>query len=211
MFAPPSRETLRLFVALFPPPEVVGAADAAFEPLRRELEASAIRWTAPEQIHLTLNFIGPATRERAGAFSDAIAAAAARHAAFEIVAAGAGVFPDARRPRVIWAGLAGQTDYLGALKKDLDGALAPLGFKPEERPFHPHLTFGRVNGLSPREREALGGHLVRLGGTRFGVWRAREIRLMRSVLLPQGAQYSVLESFGLKERCGGVSKPGQIV
>jgi len=212
----------RLFVALFPPRQVVEQLVAARTSIQNEVSRPAVRWTPEEQIHVTLEFVGPVDAARALLFAQALGEAVRRHGhfnpktgietgdltqsfgqmriapipippfGFNVRATGAGAFPDSKQPRVLWAGVSEETGALVALKAEIDRALAPLGFVPEDRSFHPHLTLGRVNRLDARELTAVSGWLRELETTPFGSWQADCIYLMESVLTPLGARYSVV-------------------
>ncbi len=182
---------LRLFVAL-DPPEAVRRRLAAIQAELRRLagrRAGEVRWTAPEGIHLTLQFLGAVPEERVEAVRRAVTAAAAASRPLSLEVRGAGGFPSARRPRVVWAGLGGELDALAALAAELAGRLAPLGFPPEERPFSPHLTLGRAR--DGKGAPGLGGALAR-AAEEAAPWRADSLVLFRSHLSPQGACYEEL-------------------
>jgi len=183
---------LRLFVAL-EPPELVRRRLAA---LQTELKRAAgraageVRWTAPEAVHLTLQFLGGVPEERGPAVEAAVRAAAAASAPLHLTVSGTGAFPSVRRARVVWAGVGGDVGPLAELVAALGRALAPLGFTPEARPFSPHLTLGRA-----REQRGVAGLAAALGHAGEGPpapWRAGEVVLFRSHLSPQGSRYEVL-------------------
>jgi 2'-5' RNA ligase len=111
--------------------------------------------------------------------------------------AGLGCFPNPKRPRVIWAGLRGEVKELEALKNQLEPGLVKLGYIPEKREFHPHLTLGRVKEMSPRDRQELATAVEQLRDTDYGDWKIERIDLMQSQLAQSGARYTVLRSFPL--------------
>ncbi len=117
-------------------------------------------------------------------------------------ARGLGCFPSPNRPRIIWAGLGEAPRALAALKRTLDEHLARLGFAEEERDFHPHLTLGRVRQLQAGDRQRLAESLRELREADFGQWTVKRVDLMRSVLSPGGALYSVVQSFPLGGKGG---------
>ena len=107
-----------------------------------------------------------------------------------------GVFPDARRPQVLWCGVSGDGESLSALHKQLDSDFEGIGFKRENRPFRAHLTLGRIkesHGLTVIS-EALTKH----DGFTDGKFDCKELILFQSKLLPQGAVYTKLAEFKLK-------------
>jgi 2'-5' RNA ligase len=187
----------RLFIAIFPTPEVLASLALAVSKLANDFPPPAIRWTPPPQIHLTLNFLDGIETHRIIDFATTLDALSRQHPPFELIASGVGCFPSLRRPRIVWAGLQGQTDLLAHTKVSLDSVLEKLGYTPEDRPFHPHLTLGRVSELNPRRCETFTSALASFETVHFGQWRARQIDLVESILSPQGAHYSVLQSFPL--------------
>jgi 2'-5' RNA ligase len=187
----------RLFVALEPPEPVRRRLALLAAELRRGAGRAAddVRWVEPEKIHLTLQFLGAVPEERVGAIEEAVRAAAAAARPLSLEVKGAGGFPNARRPRVVWAGLAGDLEPLAALVQDLGRRLAPLGFPPEERPFSPHLTLGRARDR--RGAPGLAGALAHAAQADGAPWRAGELALVESHLSPKGPRYEAIARFPL--------------
>lgn len=146
---------MRLFVAAVLP----DALRSALKALQRRLAdlPLPVRWTHPETMHLTFAFLGETAEESAARIPGVLAVAvAAGPPPFRLEARGCGAFPGHGRPRVLWVGLEGEVEAAARVKKDVDEALVPLGFRPEDRPFRPHLTLGRVgNGRMGGWREPL--------------------------------------------------------
>ncbi len=182
----------RLFVALDPPEAVRRRVAALGLELRRSAgrRADEVRWVPPENVHLTLQFLGAVPEERVGAIEAAVRAAAAARQPLSLELRGAGGFPNARRPRVVWAGVAGEIDGLAALVADLGRRLAPLGFAPEERPFSAHLTLGRAR--DGRGAPGLAGALAQAAEAGGTPWRAADVALFESHLSPKGPRYEVV-------------------
>ncbi|HEX9050896.1 MAG TPA: RNA 2',3'-cyclic phosphodiesterase [Anaeromyxobacter sp.] len=182
----------RLFVALDPPEPVRRRLAALGVELRRTAgrRGEEVRWVPPENVHLTLQFLGAVPEERVGAIEGAIRAAAAAARTLSLELKGAGGFPNARRPRVVWAGVGGETEALAALAADLGRRLAPLGFPPEERPFSAHLTLGRAR--DGRGAPGLAGALAQAAEAGGTPWRAAEVALFESHLSPKGPRYEVI-------------------
>jgi len=132
---------VRLFIALTPPPTVQRAVWEAFAPLRdRRLP---VKWVAPENVHLTLKFLGEVAPERQAEIVAALTSAAQGTKAITLVVHGAGAFPNTRAPRVVWAGIE-PDPAIEILADRVERGCATLGFPPEGRPFRPHLTLGRA-------------------------------------------------------------------
>ena len=194
----PATETKRLFVAIFPPAHVVASLQAAIADLRQGLPARGIRWTRPEQIHLTLHFLGAIEAARLPGIESALQAACGGHRRHAVRVAGLGCFPNRSRPRILWAGLAGDLRPVEDLKKAMDAGFLACGCAGEDRPFHAHLTIGRVSELNAAERRQVAEALAREQERDFGEWEVERVDLMQSVLSPQGAAYSVLKSILLE-------------
>jgi 2'-5' RNA ligase len=182
----------RLFVALDPPEALRRRIAGAVAALRRSAghAADEVRWISAETLHLTVQFLGAVPEERIPEIDAAVRAAAAASRPLNLELRGAGGFPNARRPRVVWIGIAGDVAPLGALAEDLGRRLTPLGFQPEARPFNPHLTVGRAR--DGRGAPGLGGALAEASQGEGIVWRAAELVLFESHLEPGGARHEPL-------------------
>ncbi len=149
-----------------------------------------VGWTKPEGIHLTLKFLGNVTPETIDLIKPVLAEIGSRTAVFRLQAAGCGAFPNVKQPRVIWAGMRGESEPLIRLQKEVDLALAGLGFQPEDRPFKPHLTLGRVRG----RQHLLALQQLLLAHQEFTAepFDVTELVLYKSELRPDGARYTPL-------------------
>lgn len=176
-------DTLRLFLAVFPPPEAQAAVARACEVLRAP--GDGVSWVKRENLHYTLRFLGDLGADGARRAGEAAREAAAAHAPFEAALGGFGCFPNARRARVVWVGLAGGDEPLRALAGSLEEALKRGGFGRADRPFASHLTVGRVR--EPADWSA------KLAGARApeGRFRVERLLLVRSTLSPRGSLYEV--------------------
>jgi 2'-5' RNA ligase len=108
---------------------------------------------------------------------------------------GAGAFPSGRRARVLWVGVHGDVEPLGAFVIELGRRLGALGFPPEERPFSPHLTVARAR--DPRGLPGLAAALARCADAPSARWPVQEVVLFRSHLSPQGPRYEALSRLHL--------------
>lgn len=180
---------MRLFVAV----EIAGTVGAALEaevcgPLSETLPGA--RFTRPEGRHLTLKFLGETEDGRLGAVEAALGRAVDGHGPVELALGELGGFPNLRRPRVVWVGVAGATESLARLAGDVEAELAAVGFPREQRAFRPHLTLCRF-----RVPEQIGDlPVVDVPDEGFVV---SEVVLFRSQLHPEGARYSALARFPL--------------
>lgn len=140
---------MRLFIALTPPPDVQREVWNAFAPLRAR--PLPVKWVPPENLHLTLKFLGEVGAERQPEILGALATAAQGARTITLVVRGAGAFPNHRAPRVVWAGIEADP-AIEILADRVERHCAPLGFPIEGRPFRPHLTLGRA-GRDARARD----------------------------------------------------------
>jgi RNA 2',3'-cyclic 3'-phosphodiesterase len=105
-----------------------------------------VSWTAVSTIHLTLKFLGEINPVLLPSLIEALESDTAEEAPFAIKLQGLGTFPNFRDPRIVWCGVQDPSGNLARLQQKVELACTRLGFPPEERPFHPHLTLGRVRG-----------------------------------------------------------------
>ena len=187
-------ETLRLFVAVPATDAVREAAGAAVGALRGHGD---VRWTAIENLHLTLKFLGETPAEKVPEIREAIAKKANGFSPFVLQSGGVGAFPNPRKPQIVWLAVEGETGVLAQLAGEIDRAVQPLGFDLEKRPFRAHVTIGRVR--SPRGLPELARRLQHAAGETVGPveWPVEGLHLVRSVLRPAGSEYTTLHHFPL--------------
>ena len=142
---------VRTFIAVEMSPRVITRAGDLIDKLR--VAAAEINWVRPQQMHLTLKFLGDVPDTETPDICRVVEEVAAGFEPFEITCRGAGVFPNLREPRTLWIGIEDGADELKRLQAQIDDALkGRLGYGKEQRGFHPHLTIGRV------KRELPGAH-----------------------------------------------------
>jgi 2'-5' RNA ligase len=151
-----------------------------------------IRWSRPENLHLTLHFFGETAQENLEKIGVSVLSVKRYHRPFQIDVIGLGAFPDLRRPRVIWLGLNPQ-DQLGQLQRDCQRALREAGLVTDTRPYSPHLTIGRARQRA-NELTALGGELE---DKLIGHLPVDRLILYESRLRPDGAEHIPLFTIGL--------------
>lgn len=159
---------------------------------RLDLMGRPIKPVRPEQMHITLKFLGEIATEQTTQVADAMAVACANAPAASITLAGLGVFPDRRRPAVLWAGIH-NAESLIALEEAISSYLEPLGYPRERRAYHPHLTLARVTSRPPDKFfELLDEHDVDSAATNWGTFPVNQIVLYESRHTPAGFRYAVL-------------------
>jgi 2'-5' RNA ligase len=193
-------QQLRCFVAIELEEDIRRAIDQTQALLKGAPAGKHCRWVRPEGIHLTLKFLGDVPENRIDSIAEAIREAAADHERFHISFASLGCFPNARLPRVTWIGVEDPSGTLQRLQRDVEARLSELGYPPERRAFHPHLTLARTKKVSRQEQAALGELVQRTRIDQLGEMEVREISLMRSELRPSGSVYTQLAVAHLGDR-----------
>jgi RNA 2',3'-cyclic 3'-phosphodiesterase len=172
----------RLFVAVPLPPEAVADCSALIDGVRSGPLGRVPRWVHVPNLHLTVRFLGATPDPQVEAVAAAVDAALAGMPAFDVELAGAGAFPNGHKPRTLWLGIRRGADELGAMARALDGALAPLGWPPEERAYRPHLTVARLDAAPRSDGVAVARALDDAAMGWHTAFRAREAVLFRSQL-----------------------------
>jgi 2'-5' RNA ligase len=187
---------VRLFVAIDIPDAVRAALSSLVATLRPA--CGNARWTHIENAHATLKFIGEVPVERAEPVRAALMPIRSS-ASVDMIFRGVDFFPDAARPRVLWAGIE-SGPALGALASAVETALEPLGIPRERREFSPHLTLARFE--KGGSLESLHQAIAAAGPLEFGRGAAREFHLYQSVLKRGGAEYTRLATYDFVEGLG---------
>jgi RNA 2',3'-cyclic 3'-phosphodiesterase len=191
-------DSIRAFVAI----ELTHDVKEALKTLQGKLKSASrisVKWTDPEGTHLTLQFLGNIDSAIVNKITAGLESASSGIKPFSLRVSGLGVFPGQTRVRVVWIGLTGDLEMLSRLKKNIQNALEPLGFKPEARAFTPHLTLGRVRDDARSDERLELGKLI--GETKENidiVFNVKTVHLFRSQLKPTGAVYSKIATIELK-------------
>jgi len=193
--------SMRLFVAIELPDEQKQALarlqaemKAALE--KRFGEGIRVRWTRPEGIHLTLKFLGETPVDRLEAAKRALAQAVASPPDLRLSIANVGSFADGRAPRVLIAGVEGDTRRLRELAERVETSMAAAGWPREKRSFHPHLTLARLPEDLPEPTRRAVAEAARVAAPAAAPpWLVRRVSLMRSRLGLDGARYDAIATF----------------
>jgi 2'-5' RNA ligase len=184
---------MRCFIAIEIPSEI----KSAMVELQNDLRSAGadVAWTNPDNIHLTLKFLGEIDKKLISEVEQVCHATIADLSPFTLSINGTGVFPNPRHPRVLWVGLGGEIERLEQLQERLDQRLVAIGFDDEEKDYQPHLTVGRI-----RSNKNLRELLARSDGFDLPAlsFAVQAIVLMKSDLLPEGACYTELSKANLK-------------
>lgn len=222
----PITERWRLFIAVFPPQDWQEPIASLQHSLARQLHPAPIRWVRPEQIHVTLRFLGDVISSEVPMLVESLRATAADFSPFTLQATDLATFPDSRAPRVLWLGLAGNVDCLLQLHRRLDEETAAWGEPETSRAssFRPHLTIARIKAPAPKlltilksqdnrassppatrspsgamstKRLSDGRSRTKCALSEACAWNVNHFELVRSELHPTGPEYTTLHRFPL--------------
>ncbi len=178
---------IRCFVAVNLPDNVRRLMGTIIAELKKA--GADVKWVDARNIHLTLKFLGNTNAALIPAIIDALGKKLSLYKPFYITIAGVGCFPSEKRPRVIWIGME-DSEILKELQQDIDLVLSSFGFAPDDRPFSPHFTIGRVKSMQ-KIRELMYS-FEDLRKTEFGSIEVSSIHVVKSELRPAGAEYRSL-------------------
>ena len=156
-------------------------------------QTGGIKWVKPDNMHLTLKFLGLTPEDKIGEISDILENTAGGLNSFAVSVSGFGAFPSRNNPKVIWAGLKAD-EALFKLQKKIELLLEPLGFSREKRLFSPHLTIGRVRDSSAKKKLKDAFENIQAEIDSFEI---KKITFYKSDLMPEGPVYTVLKSIQL--------------
>lgn len=183
---------MRSFIAINLPQTVKREIDSLVDRLRPA--GPPARWVPASNLHLTLKFLNEISPDQVKPICGAITMASTRVRSFDIRLKGFGVFPNERKARVFWIGIDAGYETLKALARDVDAAVSPLGFEREKREFSAHVTLARFREPGPVDRLMKAASHMPYESEPIHI---ESVELMKSVLSPKGAEYSVLESVQL--------------
>jgi 2'-5' RNA ligase len=191
-------EQIRTFIAI----ELPGVVKQALAQVQEKLKFTGdepVNWVDPQNVHLTLKFLGNVDVNNTGKIAAAMETASNGIPTFDIQIGGIGAFPNLKRVQIVWMGLSGDLVKLDQLHMRIEANLIPLGFTAETRPFTPHLTIARLrNYASPEIRQKLGELITATPFEEQYTINVNTVYLVRSQLTPQGPIYSRIGSVRLK-------------
>jgi 2'-5' RNA ligase len=188
---------LRTFIAIDLPNEILEKIDQIIEYFKMQTPSYAVKWVAKNNLHLTLKFLGEIPKENLEIIKTSMFLALEDVFPFEISIEGLGMFPNARKPRVIWLGIT-NLEKLRLVHSKLEAFLEKAGVPREKHGFSPHLTIGRVRSNTTfTDVENIGSVLSQYKVSKVGNFIIKEIILYQSELRQEGPLYTPLHVFGL--------------
>jgi len=189
---------LRSFIAVEVPAEVQNAIARETAALRKALPKPLVRWVAPQNVHLTLKFLGDVSLANLERLAEGLRVVTAAHQPFSMRVSRIGAFPNPHQPRVIWIGLEAPAS-LADLQRGVEATAARLGYTTEKRSFSPHLTIGRVGqNLSSADQQRIRTALEAASVGALGEVRVEALHIFKSDLRPTGSVYTCLYSLPMK-------------
>jgi 2'-5' RNA ligase len=186
-------KNLRTFIAIELPAETRSYLFQSGQKMAENVPSRAVRWVAPENMHLTLRFLGDTPEDKLPMIAAELDAITQEFQSFELYLNEIGCFPNRKRPRVVWVGLAGDLKSLNALQGRIEQAVQALGWQAEGRPFRAHLTIGRVKDQSQAARLSWEQQLEQKAVS------VSAINLIESMLRPSGPVYTIRHKSVLHE------------
>lgn len=184
---------IRTFIAIELSEDVTAALLAEVERLRPQFPR--INWVKPDNLHLTIQFLGNLPPDDLPAVFEAAQEAAAASEPFSLTVAGSGVFPDARHPRALYAGCRDGEEAAVSLAGHVSAALSEIGYPADPRRYSPHFTLGRIK--QPADALGIESVLPELQARVYGTLEVEELVVFMSELKKQGARHTPMQRIPL--------------
>ncbi|MFH1964375.1 MAG: RNA 2',3'-cyclic phosphodiesterase [Acidobacteriota bacterium] len=190
---------IRTFIAVNFPPAVIDKIAGITAYLQTQTPGTALKWVAPENMHLTLKFLGDVREDRVPEVKECLQEALLHHPTFNISVESLGMYPTASQPRVVWLGI-NDAGNLKQIHHNLAKVLKDFDPAPEKRSFSPHLTIARIRQNISRDiARQVGETLSQFKVDSLGSFEVQTVHLFKSELTPRGPIYSALFSIPLNQ------------
>ena len=180
---------MRAFVGFFTTKSIYESVDKLREETKDFIRG---KWTEPQNLHMTFQFLGEINQEQAVSVLKNIQRIADRYKPFRVQYRSLGVFPDRRRPRILWIGVSKGENVLKRLASEVSQLNRKAGIRVDSKPFHPHVTVCRIKEA---DRKKLGNLMNRYRNFIFGEEVIDRIALISSSLTSIGPIYTMVEEF----------------
>ena len=193
------KQRIRTFIAVETDAAIRKAAKGLIDQLRQA--GADVKWVDPENLHLTVKFLGDVDADKIAQVCEAVEKAVADLSPFPLELRGAGAFPNVRRPQTIWLGAGEGDDRMAELAERIETALEPFRFRRETRLYRTHLTLGRLRreGATAGIGD-LGRLLEQLADCEAGRMPVEEMVVFSSELTRTGPAYESMGRAPLGER-----------
>ena len=188
-------QTIRSFISIPLSPLIKSGASKWIKKLSEFDEG--VKWVPTDNFHLTLKFLGEVDNTEVHTVCQRLRIVAADYDPFELLFGAPGVMPNPRKPRIIMVNVHDSAGMLVPMVEEIEGEMADLGFRPEQRDYRPHLTIGRTRGQSRRTSEELINQIESMADFRLGEMIVDELQLMASFLDKKGPTYQVMDTIEL--------------
>jgi 2'-5' RNA ligase len=192
-------EKVRIFIAISLPGEIHANLSTISDQLKKSLGEGVVRWVKPANIHLTLKFLGEIPAGSVTQLKNGLETPIAQQSTFPLTVQKIGVFPNVRKPRVIWAGLK-ESKALIALWNTVENVMMELGYDSDERAYSAHLTLGRISQMASMQQTIHCGEVVsRCTIGEIGDFIVKSVDIYRSELIAGGSIYTKLHALTLRK------------
>jgi 2'-5' RNA ligase len=195
-----SSQLLRLFLAITIPPDVCNSVKSAQNQLRQHTPAGLIRWSRPEQFHITLKFLGDVASDGLDELENSVFHICRVCPVLNLSAHGIGFFPNSRKPSVVWVGAEDDEGKLAELQRLLEESLRPFLTSAKPEKFTGHITLGRFRPGPHSTIENLMKCAMTLREQHFGNWLATEVQIVQSELTATGVIHTPVRSCPLMQK-----------
>ncbi|MYB49308.1 MAG: RNA 2',3'-cyclic phosphodiesterase [Dehalococcoidia bacterium] len=193
------RDDIRAFLALRLPDDVTAALGHLTDQMT-QARVGGFKPVRPENMHLTLKFFGNINVRQVESIVDTVTHTVKSIRPFTLRLGNVGAYPNNRGPRVLWVGLDGDVAPLQDFHRRIEAALGQIDIKPDTREFRPHLTIARIRDHASHADRRKAAEALFSAEFRSGLLiPADRISLIRSVLQPQGPQYTSLAEIPIGE------------
>jgi 2'-5' RNA ligase len=188
---------LRLFIAIPVPESVKAALREVQDELKQVVPSKSVAWTKPDNMHLTLRFLGAVERAQLRDLQESLRVAVTGFGPVQVACERLGCFPDLRFPQVVWAWAHDAQELLPQLVQRVNEATAAFAGQAAEARFVGHITLARPRRLRHPEAKALAVVVKAAVAREFGSWSVEALELIRSELSASGSRYTSLARFHL--------------
>lgn len=177
----------RVFIAIGLSENIKGVLGDLLLELKRNYRGAPIRFIKADGFHITLYFLGNQDENSIQKIIALMKETVSQYKKVKFRLGDLGFFPNQIRPRVLWIGRKELNKYetLKNLQKDLGKRLQKLKIKVDKRPWHPHITLGRIRGR-------INSQAIQKIKIPEALWQIDSIELIESILKPEGPEYKII-------------------